>query len=150
MTGPLLEPEKATQPPRLGVVSGLVLGLLSAVVVSWMSTEGWVAFLDATRRGGDAGVAYAGWLLTFGGVVLGLVGFAGRYHPLIPGVPTVWFAIVLIPSLIGLGAGTRWLPDFVLNALLAPASPAIFMVFGYLALATGVATMRRRRRGIFR
>lgn len=150
MTGPLLEPEKSTQPPRLGVVSGLALGLIAAVVVSWMSTEGWMAFLDATRLGSDAGVAYAGWLLTFGGVVLGLVGFAGRYHPLIPGVPAVWFAIVLVPSLIGFGAGARWLPAFVLNALLGAASPAIFMVFGYLALATGVAMLRRRRRGIFR
>lgn len=151
MTGPLLEPEKSTQPPRLGVVSGAVLGLASTLSLSWLTLTGTQAFFDATNRSPDnASLAFAGLWLLLGGVVLGVIGFAGRYHPLIPGLPAIWFAIVLVPSIIGLGAPPAWYPDFVLDFFLRAGSPALYMIFGYLILPTVVSLLRRRRTSIFR
>lgn len=150
MTGPLLEPEKATQPPRVRVVAGLVLGVVSAIALSWLSVEGWMTFLEAGREPGSSAFVFPGWLLVVGGVVLGAVGFAGRYHPLIPGVPAIWFAIVLSPSLIGLGISPSWFPDLLSSFVLRSASPAIYLILGYLILATVVSLIRRRRTWIFR
>lgn len=150
MTGPLLEPEKATQPLRVGVISGLVLGVLAAAVLSWLSLEGWTAFFQAGREPDDAAFVLPGLILVIGGVVLGAVGFAGRYHPLIPGIPAIWFAIVVGPGLVGLGLSPSWLPDFMSSFVLRAASPAIYVIFGYLILATGVSLMRRGRTSIFR
>lgn len=150
MTGPLLEPEKSTQPPRLGILSGAVLGVVTAFLISWLTLSGTRAFRDAATSSDNASLAFAGLLLVVGGVVLGVIGFAGRYHPLIPGLPAIWLAIVLVPSIVGLGAAPSWYPDFVVDFLLPVASPAVYMVFGYLILATSVSLLRRRRTSIFR
>lgn len=150
MTGPLLEPEKSTQPPRLGILSGAVLGIIAAFVISWLTLSGTRAFLDATRSPDNASLAFAGLLLIVGGLVLGVIGFANRYHPLIPGLPAIWLAVVLLPSIIGLGVPPSWYPDLVVNFFLRVASPAVYMVFGYLILATSVSLLRRRRTSIFR
>lgn len=150
MTGPLLEPEEATQPPRARVTSGLVLGVVAAAVLSWLSLEGWMAFLEAGQEPDAAAFVLPGWLLVVGGIVLGTVGFAGRFHPLIPGVPAIWFAIVLGPGLVGLGLSPSWLPGFMSSFALRAVSPAIYVILGYLILATGVSLIRRRRTSIFR
>lgn len=151
MTGPLLEPEKSTQPPRLGAVSGALLGMASTFLISWLTVSGTRAFLTATREVVDnASLAFAGLWLLVGGLVLGLIGFGGRYHPLIPGLPAIWFAIVFGPSVIGLGAPPSWFPDFVLDFFLRAGSSAVYMIFGYLLLATAVSLLRRRRNWIFR
>lgn len=150
MTGPLLEPEKSTQPPRLGVVSGAILGIASSFLLSWLTFVGTRSFLTATRSPDNASVAFAGLLLVLGGLVLGLIGFAGRYHPLIPGLPAIWFAIVFGPSLVGLGGPPSWFPEFITSFFLRSGSPAVFMIFGYLILATVVSLLRRRRNWIFR
>lgn len=150
MTGPLLEPEKATQPPRLGVVSGLVLGIASTFLISWLTLSGTRTFIDAARSPDNASVAFAGLLLVVGGLVLGLIGFAGRYHPLIPGLPAVWLVIVLGPSLVGLGGPPSWFPEFITSFFLRAGSSAVFVIFGYLILATVVSLLRRRRTSIFR
>lgn len=150
MTGPLLEPEKSTQPPRLGAVSGAVLGIASTFLISWLTLSGTGAFHDATRSPDNASLAFAGLWLLVGGVVLGSIGFAGRYHLLIPGLPAMWFAIVLGPSMIGLGGPPSWFPDIIENFFLRAGSPAVYMVFGYLILATAVSLLRRRRNWIFR
>lgn len=150
MTGPLLEPEKSTQPPRLGVVSGAMLGIASSFLLSWLTLVGTRSLNDATRSPNNASLAFAGLLLVVGGLVVGMIGFAGRYHPLIPGLPAVWFAIVLVPSIIGLGAPPSWFPDIVLDFFLRAGSPALYIIFGYLILATMVSLLRRRRNWIFR
>lgn len=150
MTGPLLEPEKSTQPPRLGVVSGAILGVASTFLLSWLTLVGTRSFLIATRETDNASLAFAGLWLVVGGLGLGMIGFAGRYHPLIPGLPAVWFAIVLVPSIVGLGAPPSWFPEFVLDYFLRASSPAVYMIFGYLTLATVVFLLRRRRNWIFR
>ncbi len=150
MTGPLLEPEKSTQPPRLGILSGAVLGTIAAFVISWLTLSGTRAFRDAATSSDNASLAFAGLLLVVGGLVLGMIGFANRYHPLIPGLPAIWLAIVLGPSIIGLGAPPSWYPDLVVDFFLRAASPAVYMVFGYLILATTLSLLRRRRTSIFR
>jgi len=151
MTGPLLEPEKSTQPPSLGVVSGAILGIASSFLLSWLTLSGNQAFFDATNRSpGNASLAFAGLWLLLGGLVLGLIGFAGRFHPLIPGLPALWFAIVFGPSLVGLGGPPSWFPEFITSFFLRAGSSAVFMVFGYLILATAVSLLRRRRNWIFR
>lgn len=150
MTGPLLEPEKSTQAPRLGVVSGAAMGTIAAFVISWLTLVGTRSFLTATRSPDNASFAFAGLLLLVAGLVLGSIGFAGRYHPLIPGLPAAWFAIVLVPSIIGLGGPPSWFPEFITSFFLRTGSPAVFMVFGYLILATVVSLLRRRRTSIFR
>lgn len=150
MTGPLLEPEKSTQPPRLGVVSGAVLGMASAFLISWMTLSGTRAFLNATRSPDNTSLAFAGLWLLVGGLVLGLIGFGGRFHPLIPGLPAIWFVIVLGPSLVGLGGPPSWFPGFITSFFLRAGSPAVFMILGYLILATVVSLLRRRRNWLFR
>lgn len=150
MTGPLLEPEKSTQPPRLGPVSAALLGIASTFLISWLTVSGTSAFLTATSEFDNASLAFAGLWLLIGGLVLGLIGFAGRYHPLIPGLPAIWFAVVLGPSVIGLGGPPSWLPDIVLNFFLRAGGPAVYIIFGYLILATAVSLFRRRRNWIFR
>lgn len=150
MTGPLLEPEKSTQPPRLGAVSGAVLGVVAVFVISWLTLSGTQAFFDATRSPDNASLALAGLWLLLGGLVLGLIGFGGRFHPLIPGLPAIWFLIVLGPSLVGLGGPPSWFPEFITSFFLRSGSPAVFMTLGYLILATVVSLLRRRRNWIFR
>lgn len=150
MTGPLLEPEKSTQPPRLGVVSGAILGVASSFLLSWLTLVGTRSFLTATRQIDNPSLAFAGLWLLLAGLVLGSIGFAGRYHPLIPGLPTIWFVIVLGPSLVGLGGPPSWFPEFITSFFLRTGSPAVYMIFGYLILATVVSLMRRRRDWIFR
>lgn len=150
MTGPLLEPEKSTQPPRLGVVSGAILGIASSFLLSWLTLVGTRAFDDATRSPENASLAFAGLLLIVGGLVLGLIGLGGRYHPLIPGLPAVWLVIVLGPSLVGLGGPPSWFPEFITSFFLRAGSSAVFVIFGYLILATLVSLLRRRRTSIFR
>lgn len=150
MTGPLLEPEKSTEPPRLGVVSGAVLGIASTLLISWLTVSGTRSLLAATREADNASLAFAGLWLLVGGLVLGVIGFAGRYHLLIPGLPATWFAIVLVPSIIGLGGPPSWFPDIIQDFFLRAGSPAVYMIFGYLILATAVALLRRRRNWIFR
>ncbi|MFP3880946.1 MAG: hypothetical protein ACLFRT_02700 [Actinomycetota bacterium] len=150
MTGPLLEPEKSTQPPRLGVVSGAVLGTASIFLLSWLTLVGTRAFNNATSSPDNVSLAFAGLLLLVGGLVLGLVGFAGRFHPLIPGLPAIWFGIVFGPSLAGLGGPPSWFPEFITSFFLRTGSSAVFMIFGYLILATAVSLLRRRRNWIFR
>lgn len=150
MTGPLLEPEKSTQPPRLGAVSGAVLGMIAVFVISWMTLSGTRAFHDATRSPDNTSLAFAGLWLLVGGIVLGLVGFGGRFHPLIPGLPAIWFVILLGPSLVGLGGPPSWFPEVITSFFLRAGSPAVFMILGYLILATAVSLLRRRHNWIFR
>lgn len=150
MTSPLLEPEKSAEPPRLGAVSGAVLGLASAFLISWLTVSGTRSWLTATRDGGNVALALAGVSLLVGGLVLGLIGLSGRFHPLIPGLPAIWFAIVLLPSVVGLGMPPSWFPDFVADFFLRVSSPAAYVVFGYLILAAAVSLLRRRRTSIFR
>lgn len=150
MTGPLLQPEKSTQPPRLGAVAGAVLGVASTFLISWLTVSGTRSFLTATREADNASLAFAGLWLIVGGLVLGVTGFAGRFHLLIPGLPAIWFAVVLVPSIIGLGGPPSWFPDIIQNFFLRAGSPAVYMIFGYLILATAASLLRRRRNWIFR
>lgn len=150
MTRGVLDSEDVARPAGPGAVFGIALGVVSAFVLSWLSEWATRVFVDAAGDGDNISLALAGLLLLTMGVVLGIIGFAGRYHPLVPGVPAIWFVILLGPSLIGLGGPPSWLPDFVSQLFLRLAGPAVYVMFGYLVLATGVALFRRRRKWIFR
>lgn len=150
MTRALLEPEAGTRPPRLGLISGLVLGAVAAAVLSWLIAETTTFIDEALGNGDDASLALAGLFLFAAGVVLGLVGFSGRFHPLIPGIPVIWLVVVLAPSLVGLGSPPSWMPGFVDTFFLHSAGPGVYLALGYLSLATAVAVYRRRRVWIFR
>lgn len=127
---------------RTSYWSGAAIGVVAAVVLTWLVREGWQAFVSA----GQEGLAFAkpGWLLVLVGTVLTATVVGAQFHPLIPAVPAVWFLLLFGPGLIGDFRPTDWYPEWMQTYILVAMSPAVFVVIGVLAAATIAAYVWRR------
>lgn len=123
---------------------GAAIGVVAAVVLTWLVREGWQVLLSAVQEG-VATIAGPGWLLVALGVVLVLIVVGADCHPLIAAVPAAWFLLLFGPSLTGMQMGTpRWYPDWMTSYALQAISPAAFIVTGVLVAGTVAAYVRQR------
>lgn len=121
---------------------GAAIGVVAAVVLTWLVREGWQVLLSAVQEG-VATIAGPGWLLVALGVVLVVIVVGADFHPLIAAVPAAWFLLLFGPSLAGMQMGTpRWYPDWMISYALQAISPAAFIVTGVLVAGTIAAYVR--------
>lgn len=123
---------------------GAAIGVVAAVVLTWLVREGWQVLLSAVQEG-VATIAGPGWLLVALGVVLVAVVVGADFHPLIAAVPAAWFLLLFGPTLAGMEMGTPgWYPDWMTSYSLQAISPAPFIVTGVLVAGTIAAYVRHR------
>lgn len=128
---------------RTSAWSGAAIGIVAAVVLTWLVLEGVQAFLSAMQRGATT-LAGPGWLLLAVGAVLVVVVVGADFHPLIPAVPAVWFLLLFGPLLVGVGALPDWYPEWMTSYFLKTGSAAVYIVTGVLVAGTIAALVRRR------
>lgn len=115
--------------------AGAAGGVVAAVLLSVGLRVGTITL----RRGlslndrGDISEGIALLLLT--GVVFAAVVGLPRLHPLLPGIPAVWFGILYLPALFIPWPG-GWMPEWMMSHFLATAMPAPFVLTGLLLAAT--------------
>lgn len=116
---------------------GVVGGVAVAAASSWLLVRATIPF----RNGFDllqvpqlrSGVL----LLIAAGAVVGLAAFTPRLHPLVPGIPTVWFAMVFGPVMFRAGELPSWYPEWISRQFrLVQSTSAPFVIVGVLAVAT--------------
>jgi len=117
----------------------------------------WVALREYDRLHKLAGSSFmfgyrtrALLLATVLGVGVGVVVLIHKLHPLVPGVPALSLAVVLIPLMFGSGLGfvPTALRRFVFEAARGTATPAQYVVMGVLgsvAVWRFAAVLRDRR-----
>lgn len=122
---------------------GAAIGVVAAVVLTWLVREGWRALLSAVQEG-VATIAGPGWLLLAVGVILVAVVVGAEFHPLIAAVPAAWFLLLFGSFLAGMAMGTPgWYPDWMTSYALQAISPAAFIVTGVLVAGAIAAYVRR-------
>lgn len=117
---------------RLTLLMGATVGVILSVALSVLVREG-TQFL---RRGLDLFIqpdlVVGGPLLLLAGVVTGVLLVTPRLHPLVAGVPAIWFAIVFVPVLFDPTLPDDY-PRWVLSFYLGARGTAPYLVLGVLA-----------------
>lgn len=121
---------------RLPTWAGALAGVGAATVLTWLLREGSQSFRAAIDLAQVERLTGAGWLLTLAGVVLAAVLWSARIHPLIVGVPAVWFLVRFAPLLLGAGTVPSWYPEWITNHVLVDANGASFLTMALLSVAT--------------
>lgn len=127
---------------RLSAWAGGIAGIAAAAALTWLFRWGTQTFISAVRSPDNAELAEAGWLLLLGGVVLMAVLLSAHLHPLITGIPALWFLVRFGPLLLGVGGVPEWYPQWIGRHVLIDANEAAFVITGLLAAATTEALLR--------
>lgn len=117
-----------------------VAGLAATAAMSVTLRVGSGALLRGLSVTEQAEIGEGVALLILTGLVVATAVVAYRVHPLLPGIPALWFTIVYIPAMF-MPWPADWLPEWISSHFLLTASAAPFVITGVLLGATAASVL---------
>lgn len=122
-------------PWKLPLWGGAAIGILTAAALSWLLYEGTWRFTQGFDLLLRPEALSGGLILLLVGALLGGLVVVPRLHPLVPGIPAAWFAIVYIPSLFR-WTTPDWYPRWMELLFLRTHSAAPWVILAVLVVVS--------------
>lgn len=101
--------------------AGALGGVVAAVAISFLLRQGTGTLTTGLQRSATGDVRTGITILLLAGLLVGGSTVLPRLHPLLSGIPAVWFVVVYVPALIS-GGPVDWYPTWMVNHFLLTAS----------------------------